>query len=136
MLFLTSLCDFQVSRRDCFLFMALAAVLSQAAAEQAAAEQAAAEQAVTIEGYNAAGITSSNYPRQISKGQRAVIDSVQQALGSSDITTPKLDSNPNPPVESPPIKVPETVAAEWHNIARPADAQCAVRPPMLCTGTC
>ncbi|BDA41281.1 probable endoglucanase E1 [Coccomyxa sp. Obi] len=104
-----------VTMRLCLLVLATAASTHAALAAD-----------VSSEGYNAAGITSSNYPGQISKGQRAVIDSVRQALGSSDITSPKLDSNPNPPVESPPIKVPATVTAEWHNIARPAGATCAV----------
>ncbi len=101
--------------RLCLLVLATAALTHAALAAD-----------VSSEAYKAAGITSSNYPKQISKGAKAVIDSVRQALGSSDVQY-SLDSNPNPPVESPPIKVPATVTAEWHNIARPAGATCAVR---------
>ncbi len=107
----------QVTMRLCLLVLATVALIHTAAAAD-----------VSSEAYNAAGITSSNFPKQISKGAKAVIDSVRQALGSSDIQY-KLESNPNPPVESPPIQVPATVTAEWHNIARPAGATCAVRIP-------
>lgn len=109
-------CQLQVTMQLCFLVLATAAALSQSTLAQEA----------TTEGYNAAGITSFNYPKQISKDQKEVIKNVVQALGGTDISAPKLDSNPNPPDEPPIIKVPDTVSAEWHNIARPAEAKCAV----------
>jgi len=93
----------------------------------AALSHAAQLQTVSTEGYNAAGITASNYPKGTSKGQSTAIENVVNALGSSDTTKPKLDSNPNPPPFNPVVKAPQTVSAEWHNIARPAGANCAVR---------
>lgn len=101
----------------CLVLLVTAAALSHAAQLQTA----------NSEGYNAAGITSSNFPKDISKKQSATIENVVNALGSSDITKPKLDSNPNPPPVNPVVKAPQTVSAEWHNIARPAGANCAVR---------
>ena len=62
----------------------------------------------------------------VSAEAAARIENVLNSLGSSNITEPTQQYNPDLPDQGPPVQVPATQPAPWHAIARPPNALCAV----------
>jgi len=66
---------------------------------------------------------------QVSAEAEVRIENVINSLGTSNLTTPTLQYNPNPPQQGPPVSVNTTLSAPWHAIARPNETSCAVSSP-------
>ncbi len=67
----------------------------------------------------------------VSAEAAARIENVLNSLGSSNITEPTQQYNPDLPDQAPPVQVPATQPAPWHAISRPPNAICAVRLTLL-----
>ncbi len=63
----------------------------------------------------------------VSAEAAARIENVLNSLGSSNITEPTQQYNPDLPDQAPPVQVPAVQPAPWHAISRPPNAICAVR---------
>ncbi|CAL5222764.1 g5176 [Coccomyxa viridis] len=73
----------------------------------------------------------------VSAEAAARIENVLNSLGSSNITEPTQQYNPDLPDQAPPVQVPATQPAPWHAISRPPNAICAVaiEPSLLFENT-
>ena len=107
------------------IMLRLALAITLLGAASAAIPQARIEQA-RVERDSIETATNRLLRGGVSAEAEVRIENVLNALGSSNVTNPTAQYNPDLPDQAPPVQVPAVQPAPWHVISRPPNAICAV----------